>query len=408
MDNTIYERILNEVLEKIKPAEKPMEADEFVAKLNKKLKKKKIKATAMIGGSFAKNTYLKNKHDIDIFVKFNLKYKNKDISRMLGKALKGFRASVVHGSRDYYQIKSNRLTFEIVPVLAIKKPEEAQNVTDFSPLHVKWVAENIANLNDDIRLAKKFCMAQKVYGAESYINGFSGHVIDILIIYYKGFIPLLKAAVRWQQRKVIDFYNMHKGKALETLNKSKIECPLIIIDPVQPDRNAATALGLENFKKFRETAKQFLKNPSRGYFEERAIDVKQLKKKKAVIIQAEPKNGKYDVAGAKLLKAFEFFKKHLQEFRIIEAVWEWDRKKKAVFAFIVAEERLDREKIQEGPPLKEKECVKRFRQKHPKTFIEKGRVYAKVKRSFIKPRALVRALFKEEYIRNRVKKCLLI
>lgn len=404
----IYERILNEVLKRVKPAEKPGEADEFVARLNKNLKKNGIRATAMIGGSFAKNTYLKNKHDVDIFVKFSLKYKNQDISRMLGKALKGFKAKAVHGSRDYYQIKGSKLVFEVVPVLAITHPDDAQNVTDFSPLHVRWVAENIADLNDDIRLAKSFCIAQKVYGAESYINGFSGHVIDILIIYHKGFIPLLKAAGRWKEREVIDFYNVHKGKALENLNRSKIQSPLIVIDPVQPERNAATALSLANFKKFREAAEQFLKNPSEGYFEERTISIAQLKKKNAIIIKAEPKSGKHDVEGAKLLKAFEFFKRQLQEFRIIEAAWEWDRKKKAVFAFIVAEKVLDRERVHEGPPLKEREGVRRFRQKHPEAFVKNGRVYARVRRRFIKPRALVRALFKDGYITDRVRKCSLI
>ena len=45
------------------------------------------------------------------------------------------------------------------------------------------------------------------------------------------------------------------------LNKSKQQGPLIVIDPVQKDRNAAAALNHEKFEIIKKTAKQFLKKP---------------------------------------------------------------------------------------------------------------------------------------------------
>ena len=76
-------------------------------------------------------------------------------------------------------------------MLNIKKGSDALNVTDFSPLHVDWVNKNVKRLRDDIRLAKRFCKVNKLYGAESYIRGFSGYALELLISYYGGFLRFL-------------------------------------------------------------------------------------------------------------------------------------------------------------------------------------------------------------------------
>src|SRR3989344_9184591 len=147
----------------------------------------KIKdAKLELGGSYAKDTFLSGNHDIDVFVKFPyLKYKNKDISSVLNEILL-IKHKKVHGSRDYFQIEKKGYSFEFIPVLDIRNPGQAKNITDFSPLHTKWVRKNLRN-PDDARLIKKFCRAQEIYGAESYIKGFSGYVLEILAVYYKDF-----------------------------------------------------------------------------------------------------------------------------------------------------------------------------------------------------------------------------
>ncbi len=400
-----YGLILQEILKEIKPTEKPEEVEKTIKKINQELKQKGISAKAVVGGSFAKNTHLKNKYDVDIFVMFSLRYVSKDLSKLLEAVLKRFKPKKVHGSRDYYKIKGKKLAFEIVPVLHIKKAEDARNVTDFSPKHVEWVKKNAGELHDEIRLAKKFCQAQKVYGAESYIKGFSGHVIDILIIYYKGFIPLLRASLKWKPRQVIDFYDIYKGDALNKMNYSKIQSPLIVVDPVQPDRNAASALSSEKLRMLKAEAEQFLKNPSKEYFKDRKIDIKSLKKKEALIIEIAPKTGKTDIIGSKILKVFEAVKKELAEFRVIDAGWEWDKKRKAVLWFLLGENELPAEKIRRGPLLNQKDNAHKFREKHKTTFVKNGRIYAKAKRRFIKPGPLLRTLFRKETIKERVKKC---
>ena len=60
------------ILEKIKPSKE--EQKKVKSLINQIIKKIKIKdAIAVLGGSGAKNTWLKNTKDIDIYVKFNYK-----------------------------------------------------------------------------------------------------------------------------------------------------------------------------------------------------------------------------------------------------------------------------------------------------------------------------------------------
>jgi tRNA nucleotidyltransferase (CCA-adding enzyme) len=333
-----------------------------------------------------------------------MKYKDDNLSMMLKRILKPFKTEPVHGSRDYFKVK-NDLNFEIVPVLDIKRAEQAQNVTDFSPEHVKWFNKNGAKYRDGVMLAKKFCKANKVYGAESYINGFSGHVIDILVVYYKGFVPLLKAAGKWKQKQVIDFYNKHKGKALFELNKSKTQGNLIVVDPVQPDRNASAALDDEKLAIFVSAARKFLKKPSKEFFAEKKEDREKLKKKGAIVLEAASKKGKEDISGAKLLKAFEFVEKGLAEFGVKGSGWEWDKKKKALFWYFPRLKSLKPEKEWGGPPLMMENRVKDFKKKYKKTFQKKGRIYAVIKRRHTTPESLVKELIKEKYFKEKVKKC---
>ena len=127
------------VLEEIVPSKEESKvlksaANHFVKKLNSELKS----ANAVVGGSVAKDTFLKGDFDIDIFVQFEKeKYKNKDISQILHSKLKSIFKSAskisglhkVHGSRDYFQIRQDPFTFEVIPILKIIKAKEAENIT---------------------------------------------------------------------------------------------------------------------------------------------------------------------------------------------------------------------------------------------------------------------------------------
>ncbi|MBW2984628.1 CCA tRNA nucleotidyltransferase [Candidatus Woesearchaeota archaeon] len=410
-------KILKEVLEEIKPTEelKTEVSGKIYAvltALNRKLKD----AKAILGGSGAKGTWLKQANDADIFVCFKYsKYKDESeqLSGILEKKLKSIFPRIIrlHGSRDYFQIKKGNFTFEIIPILNIKDAKQAKNITDISPLHAKWVLANAnKTLRDEIRLTKQFCKANNAYGAESYIRGFSGYICEVLTTHYGSFLKLARAASKWPDKVIIDIKRYYKGKdVMHELNKSKTYSPLILIDPVQKDRNAAAALSEEKFDNFRAACKKFLKKPSKELFKEKEITINELKNKaknkRLIILKIKTIKRKEDIAGAKLVKAFEYLTARLlkNDFKIMEKGWQWNKGLDAMIFFIVDKKPLSKIKIHEGPASKQKFHVKRFKAKHKNTFTKGKRVYARVKREFIKPEDLIKKLIKQEYIKEKVK-----
>lgn len=407
-------RLLLEAIKGIKPDRKYEEnilsrTDNIIKKLNKTVRG----AEAILGGSGAKGTWLKT-FDADIFIKFNYnKYKDKSdkLSDILGKNLKKIypKAKRLHGSRDYFQIKEDKFTFEVIPILSIRKAGQAKNITDVSPLHSQFVLK-YKKLTDEIRLTKQFCKACNVYGAESYIKGFSGYICEILTIYYGSFLKLIKNAAKWEDKVIIDVKKYYKGKDIfKEVNKSKLVSPLIVIDPVQKDRNAAAALSREKFELFNKKAREFLKNPSKEFFEIKEFNIDNIKEKfkdkNLVLLESEPLKRKQDVTGAKLMKIFEFLGKELikKDFKIIENGWNWDRKKKAYFYFVFENKLLSSTKELIGPPEKMKFHTKKFKKKYKKTIIRKKRILAIIKRKFRKPEDLIIDLTKDNYIKDKVR-----
>ncbi len=399
----------------------------------------------MIGGSVAKGTDLEGDADVDVFARFSpKKHAGDDLSELLARILPKD-AERVHGSRDYFQFRRKLATgkgvgegakgkkasavdvlFEVVPVLRITDPAQAKNVTDMSPLHVGYVLQEIAKrpgLADEIRLAKRFCKAAKCYGAESYINGFSGHVIDLLIIRYGSFRKLLEAAAKWKGQVVIDLNG--KKDALLAIDKSKRQGPLVLVDPVQPGRNAAAALSQEKLDLLREAAKAYLKRPEAAFFDvvvstEQSVTEwfawEQKKKRSGAkprlfLVRTTALEGKDDIAATKLKMAHEYVLKQaaLQGFEPLGQGWEYDRKRRSGLHWLVfADETLAATRAFNGPPLRATKDVAAFKKKHRDAREQDGRLVATVKRKFRSPAEFLKAALKDPYVKGRAKKAALV
>ena len=389
MQNT--NTILQKQLEKIKPSKEEFflieeKAKNLCLKLKKAIKAKKVKAEVFIGGSLAKKTILKKeKYDVDIFVRFNEKYKDKEISELLEKSIKNIESKAVriHGSRDYFQIKSGKVIFEIIPTIKVSNAEKARNVTDLSYFHVDYVRKAVRKnekLADDIMLAKAFCYANNCYGAESYISGFSGYALELLIIHYKSFLNFIRAVAKSEKQIIIDLKKWYKNKddILLNLNEAKLKSAIVFVDPTFKQRNALAALSKETFERFKANCQRFLKNPSSEFFEVKKINEKDYN----LIIEAGTNKQQGDIAGSKLLKFFKFFSRELEKYFIIEKKdFKYDEKKKASFYFKIKEKK---ELIFSGPLITKVENVVNFKKKHKNCFIKQGRVFALEKSKNIK------------------------
>ncbi|MBU3923416.1 MAG: hypothetical protein KJ592_00705 [Nanoarchaeota archaeon] len=301
---------------------------------------------AFVGGSLAKGTLIRktsfsnqsevgsrksevreSRQDVDVFVVFDY---SEDILK-LEKILSGMKLpgelKKVHGSRDYFQIECDDCLLEVIPVVKNRDPELAENITDVSLSHVKYVVGEIkknVGIADEIKLAKAFCRAQRCYGAESYVHGFSGYSLEVLVIYFGGFKNFLKKICGGRNsavggRVIIDPLKYFRGEreVMSEINSSKLNSPIVVVDPTYRYRNVTAGLGLETYERFVGVASDFLKRPSLDFFKLREIDVKALRdltvgSRRFVEVDLSTNRQEGDIAGTKMKKLLDFFVRELE------------------------------------------------------------------------------------------------
>jgi tRNA nucleotidyltransferase (CCA-adding enzyme) len=396
----ILTRVLREIIPSVGDQRRMKDiVDYIIENLSRQLRKSKIDADVELGGSVKKNTYLDTK-DIDFFVKFDPKHKN--ISKLLitaaKKAFSKAKIMIIHGTRDYVNFKYKKHDIELVPALRIPVGK-AVNTIDISPYHANYILRHLKR-KDQVVLLKKFCKANRLYGAESHIGGFSGYVLELLIIKYSTFKNLIQKAVKWKPPIVIDIKDYYRSKKalIQSLSKSK-RGALIVIDPLRKDRNAAAALTRENFDRFVELCNRFLKKPSYNYFRLTEINRKTLrssaaKRKNRIYFYTKKIIGRKQIFLAKLSRKLRKIKNKLnrEEFKVYD--YGFVDNKKVLIYFELEVDKLPRMRKQYGPPLKYETHVKKFRKKHKKAKTEKGKIVAKVKRKYTSAKKLLDKLIR--------------
>ncbi len=398
----VMKEILKEALADIKITSDEKKAitsisKDVVEELNRRIKKKGIEASVFIGGSLAKDTIVKNKiFDVDIFVRFNPKYSEEAVNKLFRKIffffrVKGHKIKLVkmHGSRDYRRLifKAHEgIEIEVIPVLAIKKPEEARNVTDMSYFHVNYVKSKLSKnkkLADDIILAKAFCHASKCYGAESYIKGFSGYALELLIIHYKGFENFLTELKNQNGKLIIDQEKMYKdhSEVIGKMNKSRLDSVIVLVDPTYKERNAAVSLSNETFNLFKRAANKFLENPSLEAFIQKKLDITSLRKKahelEGIFLKLEVSTDKQagDIAGTKLLKMYSLINRQIGDyFEVIGRAFEYHESINRAYFYYALNKK--KERLIKGPKLIFKEAVENFKRVHPVWHIKNDEIYS--------------------------------
>ncbi len=220
---------------------------------------RRIDARAVFGGSYAKSTWVKGESDIDLFVVFK---SESDIKKLKGLVPKNF--SEARGTRRYFRGKVNGIVTEVVPLLAFSDKGLVENSVDFSILHAEYIN---AKLNDalrkDVILLKQFCKANGCYGSETYVHGFSGYALELLIIKYGGIKELFEEVQKWVPGLEIIQGNGGKRPNVAVGTEKPV---LFLSDPTNPKRNICASLSKENFSKFVFAVKSFLLEPKSEFF----------------------------------------------------------------------------------------------------------------------------------------------
>lgn len=374
--NRILDQVLNQIsLTKKEEQELTEKANRVISKIKPFLKNEKI----LIGGSLAKKTIIrKDEQDIDIFVIFKDELSTKNLGNILKKAK--LNVVKIHGSRDYFQLSQDNLIIEFIPIVEIDRLRSNKNVTDFSPLHVKYLTKKAnKSILNEIKLAKAFCKSNELYGAESFIQGFSGYALEILICYYRTFTNFLK---KIQTQDFIDIEKQFKNRkeAFREINQSKLLSPLVLIDPTNKYRNICAGLSKDSLERLRKLAKDFLKSPSIDYFSPTVFDenefFKRSKNLKVFKLEITTDRDNRDVAGTKMKKFFNFIVSSLNNLdqKVIDSKFIYSQGKSSnAYIALKGSEFIEIK----GPKKEFSDAVKNFKKSHKNVYFVRGQARSK-------------------------------
>lgn len=405
--NTIVnpETILQEVSDDVRPTE--TDTSTVLQRLQDVLPEN---VEVQLGGSVSKHTNTGDDYDVDIFIKYPLHMRHDDISARCHEALQytEWEVDVVKGSRNYYTFTHGDRRYEIVPVLNINSPDEAQTVVDVSPLHVAYFNDRATpEIRRDVRLLKTLLKANYLYGAESHIAGISGHVADILILHYGSFSDTLRAVKNWEPKTLIDIENHHRTPML-TLNESKTRGPLIVVDPIQPQRNAAAATELKAYNAFKDLATQFLRNPGKEFFQQATLKerVEGLAENAAytAVIHTTFESHRRDITGAKLVKVKEHLERKLRKanFEPNDSFIHHEERSAVAISTTTYKPLTEQLRIS-GPPVDQERHVKRFKASHEDTEVRDGFIVAYEPNPYGDAEEAVDAFLSEPYVSEKIR-----
>jgi len=237
-----------------------------------------VDAEAEILGSVAKGTWLKGDYDIDVFILYPPHIDRgvlEDLSLRIGVRVfedLGGRWILRYAEHPYVEGWVDDVRVNIVPACR-SKPGSWVTAVDRTPYHTEYVRRMIRSEEgrDQVRLLKKFMKGVGVYGADVRVGGFSGYLCELLIISFGSFIETIRSAARGWRGLFIDLEGYYDG--IEAARKVFGDQPLIVVDPVDPNRNVASPVSLTKLSEFTAASRLFLDKPSIVFFNPPSIEV---------------------------------------------------------------------------------------------------------------------------------------
>ncbi|NVM34974.1 MAG: hypothetical protein HWN81_05225 [Candidatus Lokiarchaeota archaeon] len=443
--------IFNEILKEITPTQKEVAIIKNLTKklqeiLERKAKELKIKYTKIEpqGSTGIKQTQLKNDFDIDLFIglnynQFKPKYKGLSKSKLKKYSKKDFltlcnnwilpslalnefnNPRLLYAEHPYvtvdYFLDDKKIKIDIVLYfdldLEFIKKNGPITAVDRSPWHGSFVKDELnPDQKNDVRLLKQFFKSCYCYGDKSAVGkvGFIGYSAELLIHYFKNLTNLFKN-FNELNKKPLDLYNRAEEELSKIVHFQNDY--LIIIDPIDKNRNVASAISERAYKYCNQKVSEFLKKPSPEFFKIKPIPEINLSNKedpllsKIYIIELQNTDFKihYTINRDKLYSLAESIKatgekefSHIDRFgKIIFEVYFEDEKNQYNIAIFCEKPNISKTYIRKGPPITEETHVINFKKKNPDYFEKEGYLWIETIREFSKF-----SDFLNEFIKNKI------
>jgi len=346
-----------------------------------------------LGGSYAKGTWLKGKLDLDIFVKMKKETEEKqfeEIGRKIGFAsMKKYKPYVRYSEHPYVEAEAEKTKVNVVPCYDVEKGQWKSSA-DRSSFHTRFILEKLDDeKKNEVRLLKKFLIGVDIYGAEIAKEGFGGYVAEVLIYHYGSFIKVLEAAANFTQGQII-------GNPTK-----KFETALILIDPIDSNRNLGTAISAQNFGIFILAARAYLKKPSLVFFNGKKSFPNTKNLKNIIVVKFDYKHRSPDIIWGQAKRGATALSGQLElgGFQVLRKSAITDEKSEAAMLFLLHSPVIEKSMVKNGPDVFRKPESENFilrNSKNELTWVDDdGRILSLQEREFYDAKKFLHSLLKK-------------
>ena len=418
--------ILQDILSRVVRKTTPSQADRrrmsqlssgLESEVRNILRNYKYDAEVSIQGSVARDTWLREKADradLDIFAAFPSSLPREEwgnrVIPELKKGLERHKPIERYAEHPYLEFHVDGVRVNVVPCYRVNRGEW-KSATDRTPYHTQYMMAHLAGgMHSEVRLLKRFMKGIGVYGAEIRIGGFSGMLAETLIINYSSFVQTVEKAGQWNNHVLIQI-----EKAEEAKPKSHFDSELVVVDPVDPNRNLAAAVRSEQLWSFVGASREFLNSPSLRYFyplkpkTRSALESRRRLARSgdvvAVVFPHPPMV--VDVLWGQLLSLEKSLVGLLQrfDFRVVKSQpWSDEQKIGAILLELEASQ-LPKTRTHLGPPVSRSEESGAFLKRHQSSsstvagpFIQKDRWIVEKKREYASAAELIKRASRDSHL----------
>jgi tRNA nucleotidyltransferase (CCA-adding enzyme) len=281
--------ITEKVLERLYPDEQEVLDNEKMFAEIREFVAEEFDRESRLMGSIAKDTFISGDNDLDIFVFFApdasedfLEEKGLQIGEAVFEEFDG-EYDIEYAEHPYTNGVIDGYEVEIVPAYDVDAGNAIQSSVDRTPFHTDWVNEHLSEQEkQEVVVLKAFLRGQGLYGSTLRVEGFSGYLCELLIAEYGSFEAVMEAAMDWDEDEVIDPAD-HHDILPNYLREMFSDEALVVIDPVDPERNVAAVLSTANYSRFIHRAWQFMQDPDLSFFFPEDDQVQKLDVEKALV-----------------------------------------------------------------------------------------------------------------------------
>ena len=333
-------------------------ADKVYKLVEKEIQKYSEVIELEFGGSYAKDTWLSKDADIDIFIKFKKSIseeKLESISKKIGfESLKKYSPYVRYSQHPYVEAKIKNTKINIVPCYDVKIGEW-KSAADRSPFHTKFMKKSLTlKMRNEVRVLKTFLKINGIYGAEIAKQGFSGYISEVLILEFGSFENLITSISNIKENQII-------GKTSKSFDTS-----IVVIDPIDSNRNLAAAISNENIGKFILISRALKEKPSLGFFKNKKQKISNKFWNNLLIIKFEFKSRSPDIIWGQIKRATSTLSTQLEleGFTVLRSKSHTDQQKEAYLIFFLESTKIAEIYQKKGPEF--------FREDNTHSFISKN------------------------------------